>query len=180
MELSSKPFDMSDFLVKDAINLSTPARSRHEPRQSSSSCFSSRLRLSGDSLCAVLTIGTCCRGSAFFRIFYGLLTFCRANPLGAAGGDGRCAGVNSAGRATAMSMLPFGQSVRIGTGGRRNVTGGMRRPPARAGRATASTRPVSYRTRRHERGWSKAGSADRIPMPAGRSVFCTVARRLVR
>lgn len=48
MELSGKPFDMSDFLVKDASNLSTPARSRHEPRQPSSSCFSSRLRLLGD------------------------------------------------------------------------------------------------------------------------------------
>jgi len=47
MELSGKPFDMSDFLVKDAINLSTSVRSRREPRQPSSSCFSSRLRLSG-------------------------------------------------------------------------------------------------------------------------------------
>ena len=42
---------------------------------------------------------------------------------------------------------------------RREVTGGMLRPPARAGRATASIRPVSCRTRRHGRGWSKAGSA---------------------
>ncbi len=63
---------------------------------------------------------------------------------------------------------------------RREVTGGMLRPPARAGRATASIRPVSYRTRRHGRGWSKAGSADRIPRRAGRSVSCTVVRRPVR
>ena len=34
MELSGKPFDMSDFLAKDAINLSTSAGSRlREPRR---------------------------------------------------------------------------------------------------------------------------------------------------
>ena len=54
----------------------------------------------------------------FFAIFYGLLASCRADPLGAAGGDGRCAGVNSAGQAAVMNMRTFGQSVRIGTGGR--------------------------------------------------------------
>ena len=47
MELSGRSFDMNDFLAKDAVNLSTSARSRHEPRQPSSSCLSSRLHLSG-------------------------------------------------------------------------------------------------------------------------------------
>ena len=121
MELSGKPFDMNDFLAKDAINLSTSARSRlREPRAG---------ELFVPFAPPVLTVGNSSAKSfcrlehvagevPFFAIFYGLPAFCRADPLGAAGGDGRCAGVNSAGQAAVMNMRTFGQSVRIGTGGR--------------------------------------------------------------
>ena len=91
MELSGRSFDMNDFLAKDAINLSTSARSRlREPRAG---------ELFVPFAPPVLTVGNSSAKSfcrlehvagevPFFAIFYGLPAFCRADPLGAAGGDG--------------------------------------------------------------------------------------------
>jgi len=149
------------------------------PGQASCSCLLLRpclpWALPGE---VVLPVGTCRRGSTVFCYILRTAGVLSGRSLGRSRWRRTMRG-RKFGRTSRRDEHADVRTVRPYRD-RREVTGGMLRPPARAGRATASIRPVSYRTRRHGRGWSKAGSADRIPRRAGRSVSCTVVRRPVR
>lgn len=132
----------------------------------------------GGFLRSCLTIGACCRGKCLFSDILRTAGVLSGRSLGRSRWRRTMRG-RKFGRTSRRDEHADVRTVRPYRDWR-EVTGGMLRPPARAGRATASIRPVSYRTRRHGRGWSKAGSADRIPRRAGRSVSCTVVRRPVR